>query len=850
MAEEDMNTKGTTVETVSDVPKDTEGATPQNLTSNTHHGRKRVFDNSAEIDAKKRALSHVDGIDPTTGQRTQKPVVPTITTSSKPSTIEQQYLDSRKKPVIPTITTSDTPSTIEQQYLDSKNKASDQKTLNAPGMTRPEGYGTTEGVVTDDVEIPKLDYSQTEAMAKTLKDEEIQAALEQESVDIQNFKNAYSHLLAQGKDSGFINARNMASMRSAMLNRYNRTTAAEVLFNKNMLNITEKKELEDYNFDKEQYNEQANMHKGVIESLMSNNDLDGAIEYAESIGDEFGMFSYMKNPTWVESQRALQDKNVRALIDGEGGVIEQLTSIGLDAENDPARAERLMMGLIDENEKHLGGYAVEILGSIPDNDYLNYGIEDEAEWAIVQEFLDGKRDLSDPNVKEILTNSIMKSEQKRMREEQIRDNFGDLSDKYQSDPYLGPLYDAVLDEIVNEDGIISFDGQNISTYGLNIDGKNLENTVGVGHLFTDWDGNVYQEGDTRDQNQGSVVSGFEGTNFEGYTNEQMDDMYEAYNKEQSAQYRALTTPEQKQEFRQDLLTPANFKKKMVREVKANPDMNESELRQVMTSGQSFGEVTQGNVSDELSGMIGDTSFEVSERNAKEAAKLVEALENGTTITDSMINSLGDTEEEINNALIGLAENGHLISSDMNINSGYGFNMSQSGGEDVLWQEENSGSMFTGEGLNEILPKLDGNNQAIVMMDGQPVRVTARHSRINVSGNDDVPAIEWTVQYIGQDQDDAHVFLGEIKDVNNSSGRYKIDRPKRYAEEVLKNRSTKDVDSKYAEEKWTAGEVASDVAHTVNSEEALAADAIFGPGLGVGDTIRTYDAIKTIGGWLD
>jgi len=757
MAEENMNTKGTTVETVSDVPKGTETYTP-------------YADTEKGIAEAPIAPKVVNTIEPTKMEApiaspapiAPKPVIPTITTSSKPSTIEQQYLDSRQKEITPI-----TP--IAQQAPIEAPEIVDVK---APTIVEP----------------PKLTFDETEKQAAEIRDEEIKRALEQESVDQQNIKNAYSHLLAQGKDSGFINARNMSAVRNAALQRYNVVSGSEMRFAQNMMDLSKEQARNNFAFDKEQYEEQVTTHNNVISDLISNGELEAAAEYADALGDSYnGRFKWVNNPTWYNSAKKLQDENIKAEIEGKGGVLDQMRGIALSAKGlDTAHGISRIKDLMTTNADYLGTFVIDTFGSIPKDEYEEHGI-DATEAQIVERFLNREIDLNDEAVKDIFANALVHQQQKMLSDQEIEKEFGPYAERYSNDPYMAPVMEAIIN--ANKDGSGSLeigDGQ-ISTYGLTIDGRNMENAFGIDNKVKNWDDELYGPNNPRNESSLDEPVGEDGSVLNEFSQGDLNEMYDEYHKKMSKKYKSLTTDVQRSEFREGLLNMAGFRDKLEREL-AKEGVNANNVADIMISGISFEESIGGTAEDKLSELAGGEPIEYLNKEA--ADDLADTLSKGETPSRYMIESIPRED------LIKLAEGG-AFASDKTMDfttDNFGNMYTTRAGNSILDAKDNKDdNMFTGVGMTQLLEKLDSSNKAVVMIGNEPYNVSAEphywRKEGDVAGG--MPTVKWTIFPVGGDPDDTgRIIYGEITNENGDAIR--TAHAKKYAEEAIKKGTLRDV----------------------------------------------------------
>jgi hypothetical protein len=95
------------------------------------------------------------------------------------------------------------------------------------------------------------------------------------------------------------------------------------------------------------------------------------------------------------------------------------------------------------------------------------------------------------------------------------------------------------------------------------------------------------------------------------------------------------------------------------------------------------------------------------------------------------------------------------------------------------------NMFTGAGMNDLLARLDDNNQAIVYIGGAPHLVKATATYRDASGRNNFPVIKWEVLALGADAENKITLNGQLTSLDG--GVLRARNAGGLAEEILKNK---------------------------------------------------------------
>ena len=638
---------------------------------------------------------------------------------------------------------------------------------------------------------PQLDFSVVEDRLEGINKQEIDQAKKQEAQDSSQIKNAFSHLLSQGKDSGFINAKNMAAVRGAAFQRYNAVTASNARFANEMVSVAKDKAKSDFDFDTQQWTSEVNAGVEAVNTLMEDPTTAAqGIELAQMYAGIYGgPFEAYNLPSYTNALLLGADEDMS--LSFNKNTVQRINEIalkpseGFDLSLDKAEMIRALTAAGDMGE----GFVVDFMLSTPETDYEELGISKE----VVDGIRDGSLSLKDELVQDEFTEGYRNYRQKELRRESNAAIYGDITTKYSgSDAALG-VVNAFTDSNYGDDGTIQLDGDSLTTYDIPINPKELDEALIFDASFTDWDNNDYS-GTWRKGDVGEMpVDGFEGLGIEqAYTNEELDQRYEEYHNVMSKEWKDVKrsgTPEQILAFKGNLLNQSQFKDEIVKTLRQGQDSGDSSVNRTSVFDKIMEKeaaiTTGGVVQDAVTGTevnyedIGDFGINISSFDEREKRDLDEILADGgqKPISASTAERLLIADPAIFETL---AENGTLLSTDVR---GEDFNTSiDSHGRTQLPAQTNKDNIFTGAPMWDLIDKMDGTGSTQVMLDGVLYNVSAEPSSHDIQGRDDKGTISWTIKPVGGTVDGERTFEGEI--TTRDGGELKTREAKDFAKNIL------------------------------------------------------------------
>ncbi|MDM8548290.1 hypothetical protein QUF61_17500 [Candidatus Venteria ishoeyi] len=633
---------------------------------------------------------------------------------------------------------------------------------------------------------PKVDYDSVLGQAQDIKDEEIQQALKQEAIDQQNIRNAFSHLLAQGKDSGFINAKNMASIRNAALSRGDAVTAANMKFSNEAMSIAKEKAISDASFDRELYMAEAETWSNTITSMLESGDIENAVALAESLKEEFPQFVPVLNPAFQSYYQKQKDENIAAqYIQIRKDIIDLAMNPGEGQQLNESRGDIIRkLG----TDKDMGaGFIMDYFGTIPEEEYEDFLI-DEDDAQIIKDLEEGKRGFDDLAVQEVFLDAYIADKQRASRMDRAKETFGPIYSKYEGDDVSAALLDAVIEDDMGRDGTIQVGEDFITVYDDAITLDNIESAFKFDAILTDWDGDAYHpEFNSRKESADEPVDG-----LENFTNQELDRLYNNYHDKMKKQYSSLPAGEQKA-FRDALMNQASFKENLLS--LKDDGMNKQQMMNGIYDMTAEG---KGIAGDSFTGEGGkeykysDYGVDIDKFKTDENdVKLINDIIEGNFPTMLLMEELDEKDPEL---FQNMANKGVFLRDD---------SLDPSNSEDLTIKDGIAGAdyntnMFTGTGMTPLLEKLDDNNEAIVYIGGAPHFVKATSGYRKVKGRKNIPVINWSVQAFGKDDEgnrsEPYEFQGQITNTDGVGETHSDSGG--YARDVLKEKSLNVDASKY------------------------------------------------------
>jgi hypothetical protein len=417
-------------------------------------------------------------------------------------------------------------------------KTGDTTTTEQTGDT-----GDTTGTASD----RKVDYTQLMELAEADKTKSIQQLEEDAAVAEQNAFNRLTHDgLAKDRNSGAYSATKMATIRRANNLVFDGKRAIDANFTKTMLDIAEKKAIEDADFNQEQFKYEMQNNQDLLNSFIDSGDKEGARDLAALLyAQDPVVYSKFGNEKYLDNMFKAMDKE--ANVDFEETTWKGFLELAANTSANEETIKQNMQLKMDENPEIMSMRMDNFFDLIPEDDYENLGIND-ADKEIIKLFNDGDIDINDPDIREIFVDAYRKDIANETRETNIKNQFGDMYDQVKGtamEGFLDEVVDVSLDPNKNS---FDYDGNGFYTYGQALTGENIGEAPGVDYRFSDWDNNEYGEGRTFLDSESQYLDG----DLSEFTNGQMNELYSNYHKESSKKGLSINEVMDKDRFRSEV----------------------------------------------------------------------------------------------------------------------------------------------------------------------------------------------------------------------------------------------------------------------------------------------------------
>jgi len=394
-----------------------------------------------------------------------QPITPAATMPPKPSTTGIQTLQGPGEAKAPDFTSA---SELAKQQAEQQKATASTEIQGLQKQTQTDNDAIQKKLQEGTVKLEEKAKKETEeslARSKAINDKLNLKYLEDRSTESKNIANGFSHLFAQGKDSGFINAANMSAMRDANRrygdaklqldlqfmqesnNAYNKQFDTVMNLQKGMLdksisideatasrmgalgeslmnyklavdsgaNQVELNNLQNsikIQFDAQnQLDSEWNSNiKSQIEGLISQ----GMIEEASALANEAakvsdnGFFSYIQNPDVVKGLMKNNDAQSAIAWNTLTPQLDQiaLNALGMDGVKQE-EAARLMFDMMKLDPERSKLFVDAHFKNIDESEYAELGI-DGVDAEIMKEYISGARTMDDPMVQQIFAGSYAK----------------------------------------------------------------------------------------------------------------------------------------------------------------------------------------------------------------------------------------------------------------------------------------------------------------------------------------------------------------------------------------------------------------------------------------------------------
>jgi len=626
-----------------------------------------------------------------------------------------------------------------------------------------------------------IDFTETERLLEQRKaDTEADLNRRVTTQKAADFNTLTHNAIAKNRDSGFLNATKMHTIRSNNNRLFDGLNTINTQFTNDMIGLSREKAKADADFNDQEFMDWQNSHNDVYNSLLEAGDFDAAFDYAKTVADAGGGASWdaRANPGNESVLRANFDKNITDQFNAS--IVNPNLEIALGTNLDSPQSmgenkNRIKQNLNlmpDQADWHVKNFFSAFDSENPQA-FDDYGLEDQADADIVKEYLDGNIDFTDPDLQDIYAEGLIRSMKSQKDISDRRAIYGDLYTKYQSSPTATNLLDAVTKSNFGESGAVSFDGSNISTYGIPLNANNVNVAPGLDYHFSDWEGNDYVDG--TDFNFETSLDDPIQVGNTTFTNGELNDMYEQYHIEQGKDYSTLPD-DQKGILRQQVFNKDEFKEEIQNLLQ---DGNSKADLPSLLSGKKKVDVAEGEQpefieSDQFVSPDGETTnfsqlgIDIDAFDPDERA-IVESITQGDkSIHDLSSDELTNLQSMDDDILRNLADAGYMNRSSVTTDQ---FTPGSGGILDI--GNNSSNNMFTGENTINLFNSLkDGSGY--VMIGEDMYFVNGKAGRHNTKGNSGIPVIDWTITAVtGDKSGEKETYKGQLTD--DSGGVTRVDR---------------------------------------------------------------------------
>jgi len=569
-----------------------------------------------------------------------------------------------------------------------------------------------------------------------------------EAVNIQNTKNAFSHLLSKGQDSGFINANNMNAIRAAGRRSDDSLFKINTEFNKNMLDISKSKAKQDADFNEEAYQGWVTSGNDQITQLISSGDFGEAANVARMYGevDDNPMWAKFNNPDYMEALEASFDvensntfKSIREQI-GSIAINSSLEGLNFKQSKDE------ILTLLDSNllgKKEM----IDTLSLIDESEYAILGVPEEHRDAL-NKFRDGSLDVDDQRVRDAFADVYIRDLQNDKIAEELASRTSELSQIMQDSPLGASLYHAIIND---EAGPISWDGSGgldvgeFSIFGRDVDILNdpdqIRFTPGLDVFFEDSHGVPYTDEYTMETARSGPVKGLKEGEFLPENEGFYVDAYQDYIKVKTAAYNILGTEEK-----------AGFEVKnyqeYLNEVRNNDSLKGSGV--VGNDINSFiGSEETGGIKHGLIGDIALSDLDVQPSRLVDMKDEYLRILGGEESIHDVIDNIGAMKKLLaEGSTTGDIETSALTQDLINngiVSSVDGFLGTPMLGRDNFITDPNHA--LNGASGEDILRSLDDNGKGYIAIDGEMYKVSTSGTRGKTRGGSKSwnPMIQWSLE---------------------------------------------------------------------------------------------------------
>lgn len=604
-----------------------------------------------------------------------------------------------------------------------------------------------------------IDFEETEKIAQELRDDEaLRLRSETSKLAASSFSQLTHDALSQSRDSGYVNAAKLASIRRSNNVLFDGLASLDQTFTQSMLELSREKVLQQADFDEEAYQEWQSTQADILGSYIDSGNLDAAIEYGKSVSladPDNPFWDKFNNPDYVANLKITQDKALSNVYNSDIKINARQLAINArpgDLINMTETIDSLITGW-DQMPAFATEDALTFFGSLTPSDFEEFGMDD-TDQELAQLFQSGEIDWSDNEFKKMYAEAYINYNQSELKKDTIKAAIGaDTYAQFSNDPSATKFFDELVNSNFGADGVIGFNGTNMETYGQSYVGSTIINAPGMDYIFQDWDFNPYSEGTNGNNFEASAAEDTfilnEGeTGERSYTGEELNTLYEEYHRKQSKRFKEGedVNPMNMRDFKEQLENIlSNEEIKAAIDASANPDDVTASILDGETVGA--GGVTIGTNefldSEGVKHNFSEFDIDINDftgRNGKDAEDIKLIMSGDKTIhsltPDELSSILATDELNDGDIMKALGSVGAITRTSGSIdNFIFGDNNSIS-------VEDNPNNPLTGQGAIDVLQSLE-NNEGWINIGDDTFRVSGTSTAINGK-----PGVEWTLIPLG------------------------------------------------------------------------------------------------------
>lgn len=303
--------------------------------------------------------------------------------------------------------------TLESNLI---NKKDDLTGNQGTGSGKPTGGTTTQTTSSTGIldgapeKLAPVDYTELQTQLADKQKQDIAKLETDRATGLRNVQNTFSHLYSQGKNNGFMNARNLAGVREANRTFEDLSTNLNNTFFRENLRLSERGLDNESRFIEQANNKWEARVSAEIESLSNQGlyaEANQLAKDAQSLSPN-GFFSAYANDDVIQ---ALQDNQDSALAAGWRDTFDMVNSLAVDAADSSPfmRKQKIdqMFAEMKSNPVRANIMIRDHFGTMNDETYVELDL-DENDQRIIKEFQNGDRDINDTELQRVFGESFIK----------------------------------------------------------------------------------------------------------------------------------------------------------------------------------------------------------------------------------------------------------------------------------------------------------------------------------------------------------------------------------------------------------------------------------------------------------